>query len=386
MFYMFGVKNESDSRALPILAAYIFGKNKGERKFAMTAPVTQRAAPVKTEMMAPVTQAAVPGGRRVQFVLPEGVTLESAPEPLDPREPLRLVPGSHRATIPCSGTWSQANCDEHRVRMLAAHAGALQRPHDSLIQAPQRNLIGTAMNPAISRRCTWVALLLAASTALAQPAAFAERYSPAPTSADGIGKRYMGREISAVMGWQGAAWLERDERDREERTDLLLAALALQPGMVVADIGAGTGYLSRRMAPAVMPGGKVWAVDVQPEMISLLQASAKRSGLTQIEARLGTVDDVRLPAASVDLAVMVDVYHELACPYEVMTSVLKALKPGGRVVFVEYKAEDPRVPIKPRHKMSEAQIKREAAVFALDWERTVGTLPWQHVVVFRKRN
>ena len=241
------------------------------------------------------------------------------------------------------------------------------------------------MNPVMFRRCTWLTWLLAASAALAQPAAFAERYSAVPASADGIGKRYMGREISAVMGWQGAAWLEREERDREERTDLLLAALALQPGMVVADIGAGTGYLSRRLAPAVMPGGKVWAVDVQPEMISLLQAGAKRLGLTQIEARLGAVDDVRLPAASVDLAVMVDVYHELAHPYEVMASVLKALKPGGRVVFVEYKAEDPRVPIKPLHKMSEAQIKREATVFALDWERTVSTLPWQHVVVFRKR-
>jgi len=213
----------------------------------------------------------------------------------------------------------------------------------------------------------------------------AERYRSVPPSADGIGKRYMGREISAVMGWQGAAWLEREERDREERTDLLLAALALQPGMVVADIGAGTGYLSRRMAPAVVPDGKIWAVDVQPEMISLLQASAKRSGLEQIEARLAAVDDIGLPAGSVDLAVMVDVYHELAYPYEVMASVMKALKPGGRVVFVEYKAEDPRVPIKPLHKMSESQIKREAAVFALDWERTVSTLPWQHVVVFRKR-
>ena len=241
------------------------------------------------------------------------------------------------------------------------------------------------MNPAIFCRCAWVALLLAANAALAQPAAFAERYSAVPASADGIGKRFMGREISAVMGWQGAAWLEREERCREERTDLLLAALALQPGMVVADIGAGTGYLSRRMAPAVMPGGKVWAVDVQPEFISLLQASAKRNGLTQIEARLGAVDDVRLPADSVDMAVMVDVYHELAYPYEVMASVIRALKPGGRVVFVEYKAEDFRVPIKPLHKMSEAQIKREAAAFSLDWERTVSTLPWQHVVVFRKR-
>jgi ubiquinone/menaquinone biosynthesis C-methylase UbiE len=196
----------------------------------------------------------------------------------------------------------------------------------------------------------------------------------------------MGREISGVMGWQGAAWLERQERDREERTDLLLAALVIQPGMVVADIGAGTGYLSRRMAPAVMPGGKVWAVDVQPEMISLLQAGIKRSGLSQIEAKLSAVDDVKLPASSVDLAVMVDVYHELAYPYEVMASLLKALKPGGRVVFVEYKAEDPLVPIKQLHKMSEAQIRREAAVFSLEWERSVRTLPWQHVMVFRKRN
>ena len=231
-----------------------------------------------------------------------------------------------------------------------------------------------------------LALTLTCSAVFAQPSPNAERYIPLPTSADGIGKGFMGREISAVMGWQGAEWLERQERDREERTDLLLEALMLKPGMVVADIGAGTGYLSRRMAPAVMPGGKVWALDVQPEMISLLKAGAKRSGLSQIEARLSAVDDVKLPASSVDLAVMVDVYHELAYPYEVMASILKALKPGGRIVFVEYKAEDPRVPIKPLHKMSEAQIKREASVFPLVWERTVSTLPWQHVVVFSKRN
>jgi len=215
-------------------------------------------------------------------------------------------------------------------------------------------------------RCLCLILLLSASAVWAQSASDAQRYSPLPVSRDGIGKSYMGREISAVMGWQGAAWLERQERDREERTDLLLAALMLQPGWVVADIGAGTGYLSRRMAPAVMPGGKVWAVDVQPEMVSMLMAGSKRSGLTQIEARLGAVDDVKLPASSVDLAVMVDVYHELAYPFEVMSSLVKALKPGGRVVFVEYKAEDPLVPIKPLHKMTEAQIRREAAVFALD--------------------
>jgi 2-polyprenyl-3-methyl-5-hydroxy-6-metoxy-1,4-benzoquinol methylase len=242
------------------------------------------------------------------------------------------------------------------------------------------------MNLKTCLRFICIALSFATGAALAQSSPNVERYSQLPASADGIGKSYMGREISAVMGWQGAAWLERQERDREERTDLLLAALLLQPGMVVADIGAGTGYLSRRMAQAVIPGGKVWAVDVQPEMISLLQAGVKRSGLTQIEARLSSVDDVKLPASSVDLAIMVDVYHELAYPYEIMASILKALKPGGRIVFVEYKAEDSLVPIKQLHKMSEAQIKREAAVFPLDWERTVRTLPWQHVVVFRKRN
>lgn len=242
------------------------------------------------------------------------------------------------------------------------------------------------MNRFLHLRFICMVLLLSCATALAQPAANPPRYSQSPASPDGIGKIYMGREISAVMGWQGAAWLEREERNREERTDLLLAALDLKPGTVVADIGAGTGYLSRRMAPAVMPGGKIWAVDVQPEMVNLVMASAKRSGLTQIEARLSAVDDVKLPASSVDLAIMVDVYHELAYPYEVMTSLLKALKPGGRMVFVEYKAEDIRVPIKALHKMSEAQIKREAALFPLDWERTISTLPWQHVVVFRKRN
>jgi len=242
------------------------------------------------------------------------------------------------------------------------------------------------MNPPTLLHCICVVLLISSSVASAQGAAHAQRYSQLPASADGIGKTYMGREIAAVMGWQGAAWLEREERNREERTDLLLATLALQPGTVVADIGAGTGYLSRRMAPAVMPGGQILAVDVQPEMVNLMVAGAKRSGLTQMEARLSAVDDVKLSPSSVDLAIMVDVYHELAYPYEVMASVLKALKPGGRLVFVEYKAEDPRVPIKPLHKMSEAQIKREAAAFPLDWERTVSTLPWQHVVVFRKRD
>ena len=241
------------------------------------------------------------------------------------------------------------------------------------------------MNRLVFRHGAWVALLLAASAALAQPAAVAERYSLVPASADGIGKRYMGREISAVMGWQGAAWLEREEREREERTDLLLPMLEIKSGMAVADVGAGSGYFARRLAARVGPGGAVYAVDVQPEMVRMLEALARQPGLGQIKPVQGSATAVKLAAASIDLALMVDVYHELEFPYEVLASIVQALKPGGRVVFVEYRAEDASVPIKPLHKMSEAQVKTEAARHSLTWERTLGGLPWQHVVVFRKR-
>ncbi|MEO5733959.1 MAG: methyltransferase domain-containing protein [Rubrivivax sp.] len=225
------------------------------------------------------------------------------------------------------------------------------------------------------------ALLLMHRQSLAQPA---PRYRQVPPSADGIGKTYMGREIAGVMGWQGAAWLEREEREREERTDLLVRALQLAPGMTVADIGAGTGYLARRMAPRVAPGGRVLAVDVQPQMVRLLRAAAEREGIGNIEASLGTEDDVRLPASSVDLAVMVDVYHELSLPFEVLASIVRALKPRGRVAFVEYRAEDPAVPIKTLHKMTAAQVRKEAAVQGLLPERAFEGLPWQHLLVFQK--
>ena len=236
------------------------------------------------------------------------------------------------------------------------------------------------------RPAALVAMCLAVMLVSARPPANAQssRYTSVPASADGIGKRYMGREIAAVMGWQGAAWLEREEREREERTDLLLTALALKPGMVVADIGAGTGYLSRRMATAVGSSGKVLAVDVQPEMIQMLKQLAQKAQLSQIVPVQCSETDVGLQPNSVDLAIMVDVYHELAYPFEVLASVIRALKPGGRVVFVEYRAEDRGVPIKELHKMSQAQVKREAAAHALVWERTADTLPWQHMVVFRK--
>jgi SAM-dependent methyltransferase len=238
----------------------------------------------------------------------------------------------------------------------------------------------------LSRR-TWgraaaAGLLLHCTGLLARDAA--PVYEQRRASADGTGKVFMGREISGVMGWQGAAWLERDERDREERTDLLLGELGLAPGLQVADIGAGTGYMARRMAPRVAPGSVV-AVDVQPEMVAMLRDMVARSGLANVRPLLGTDRSTSLEPASIDLALFVDVYHELAFPYEVMASTVQALRPGGRVVLVEYRAEDPRVPIKATHKMSEAQARREMALHPVVYERTGTSLPWQHVLVFRKR-
>ena len=240
--------------------------------------------------------------------------------------------------------------------------------------------------------CVWAlaATVLVAGPAAAQlpvavTAASPPAYQSVPAGRDGIGKRFMGRDIAGVMGFEGAAWLERVEREKQERSDVLMQELALHPGMVVADVGAGSGYYSRRLASAVGPGGTVFAVDVQPQMVALLTETARQPGQANIRPVLATEQDVRLPTASLDLAIMVDVYHELAYPQEVMNSLVRALKPGGRVVFVEYRAEDDAVPIKALHKMSEAQIKREAALYPLVWERTAHALPWQHVVIFRKK-
>jgi len=230
--------------------------------------------------------------------------------------------------------------------------------------------------------------VLTAFAALLAPAR-AENSRAAPLyreergSPDGIGKFYQGREIAAVMGFEGATWLERPSRASEERPDLLVEELHLQPGMTVADIGAGSGYLSRRMAPLVQPG-RVFAVDVQPQMVALLTELSQRPEFKNIMPILGGADDVQLPPAAVDLAVLVDVYHELAYPYEVMRSLVRALKPDGRVVLVEYRGEDPDVPIKALHKMSVAQIRREMSLLPLAWVRTSERLPMQHIVVFRK--
>jgi precorrin-6B methylase 2 len=224
----------------------------------------------------------------------------------------------------------------------------------------------------------------AGTDAAAQAAPADQRYERVVPSRDGIGKRYMGREIAGVMGWEGAQWLERASRAREERPELLLRELALAPGMTVADIGAGTGYYTWQMAKQVAPGGRVYAVDVQPEMIRMLDSQMAKRGVRNVVSVLGSETAVKLPPASIDLAIMVDVYHELAYPAEVLDSIAGALKPGGRVVFVEYRAEDPAVAIKPLHKMSVLQIRREATAHGLKWERSIESLPIQHAIVFRK--
>ncbi|GAB3262302.1 class I SAM-dependent methyltransferase [Larkinella harenae] len=200
---------------------------------------------------------------------------------------------------------------------------------------------------------------------------------------DGIGKVYMGREISQVMGHLGAAWLDRPEREQEERTDLLLEALSLKPTDVVADVGAGTGYFTFLMAPKV-PKGKVLAVDIEPDMINDLNQTKRKSGLQNVEPVLGTITDPKLPANGINLAIMIDAYHEFSHPREMMTNIVRALKPGGRVVLVEYRAEDPNVLIKPHHKMSIAQATREMKAVGLSLKTVYKKLPQQHVLIFQK--
>jgi ubiquinone/menaquinone biosynthesis C-methylase UbiE len=204
-------------------------------------------------------------------------------------------------------------------------------------------------------------------------------------SPDGIGKFYMGREIAHVMGHQAADWLERAERDEEEKTELLVQSLKVRPGDTVADIGAGTGYFSRRLSKRVGEKGKILAVDIQQEMLDILTNKMAELTITNVQPVLGTISDPKLPLASVDLVLMVDVYHEFSHPHEMMEGIGKSLKPGGRVVFVEFRGEDPSVPIKPLHKMTETQVRREMSAHPLEWVETVKILPRQHIIIFKRK-
>ena len=208
-------------------------------------------------------------------------------------------------------------------------------------------------------------------------------YTTGLPSRDGIGKFYMGREISHVMGHLGAGWLERPERERQERTDLLIAGLSLSEDSVVADIGAGTGYFTFPVAQRVSRG-KVFSVDIQPEMLARITRRKALENVANVETVLGEADDPKLPNNEIDLAFIVDAYHEFSFPREMGERLKESLKPGGQLVLVEYRAEDPRVPIKRLHKMSEVQVKQEMAAIGFDWVRTESYLPQQHVLVFQK--
>lgn len=209
-------------------------------------------------------------------------------------------------------------------------------------------------------------------------------YTQQPRSRDGIGKIYMGREISQVMGHLGAEWLERPERQREEMPNRLIQLLKLKEGDVVADIGVGTGYIARRISPEIGDTGIIYGVEIQQEMLDILAVKMAEVGIKNIKGVLGTITDPKLPPNSVDLVIMVDVYHEFSHPYEMMQNICHGLKTGGRVVFVEYRAEDPTVLIKPLHKMTELQVIKEATPHPLSWVETLDELPQQHVVIFEK--
>lgn len=193
---------------------------------------------------------------------------------------------------------------------------------------------------------------------------------------------YEGRIIAQTMHWQGAAWLVRHKRDREEATLRMREELKLKPGMSVCDMGSGNGYHTIPMAEAVGKDGKVYAVEIQPEMIEMLKSRAEKQGITHIETILGESHDPKLPPNSCDLILLVDVYHEFAHPQQMLAGMRQALKPGGQLVLVEFRAEDDSVPIKPEHKMSKEQINKELTLNGYKLVREFNDLPWQHMMFF----
>ena len=233
----------------------------------------------------------------------------------------------------------------------------------------------------VGTRLGLILLVICSVCAAAPPAE--TRYRIATPDRDGIGKFYMGRQISHVMGHQGASWLERGSRRSEERTDLLIASLPLEPDFIVADIGAGTGYFSFPVATRV-PQGRVLAVDIQPEMLAMISSRMVQSGTTNVEPVLGGVESPNLAINSIDLAFIVDAYHEFSHPFEMGQGLFDALKPGGQLVLVEYRGEDASVPIKRLHKMTAQQAGKEMRALGFTGPDVLDVLPQQHILIFTK--
>lgn len=193
-----------------------------------------------------------------------------------------------------------------------------------------------------------------------------------------------GRQFAGVMGWQGAPWLDREERDIEEAPDVALDALDLLQGQTVADIGAGSGYMTVRMAKRVGPAGRVYGVDIQPQMIELLKQRLAKEKVVNVVPVLSSIDDPKLPAASIDLMLLVDVYHEFSEPQKMLRGMRAALKPNGRLVLLEYRKEDPTIPIRLEHKMTTAEAKLEVEAEGFTLSKVDERLPRQHILIFTK--
>jgi predicted methyltransferase len=233
----------------------------------------------------------------------------------------------------------------------------------------------------LGRRLVFL-LAIAACSRTSEPKA---RIEPDAAAADEVDppRVYMGRTLAQPMSWQGADWLERKDRETTEKPEHVLDVLAVKEGMVVADVGAGSGYFTMRIAKRVGASGRVLATDLQPEMLAMIKKKIDETKTTNVVTILSTPRDAKLPRGEVDLVLMVDVYHELPRPSETLAQIRASLRPGGRVALVEYRAEDPEVAIKPEHKMTLAQIKTELGANGFTFVSSDESLPEQRIVTFR---
>jgi predicted methyltransferase len=224
-------------------------------------------------------------------------------------------------------------------------------------------------------------ILLISNQCVAQKSNFDNKYKFKKGDYNGIGKWYMGREIAHVMGYQGIDWLERSEREKEENVSNLIENMGIKPADTIADIGAGSGYHVFRMAP-LANNGLIYAVDIQVEMLMEIENTKQFNKINNVETILGSETSIQLPVRSVDKILMVDVYHEFNFPIEMIASIKNALKPEGQLFLIEYRGEDPKVPIKKIHKMTENQAVKEMEAAGFKLKSNITNLPWQHCMIF----